>query len=178
MTVPCRKCPKCLRRRQWHWTMRAKTELGLCERTWFGTLTLRPEEQFLALSRARQRARQRAVHFEEMTDSDQFRAIDHQISPQLQNWLKRLRRSTGAKLRYVIVSERHRSGKPHYHALIHQVRGVVAERDLRGEWKLGFTKWNLVPTDEPNAAHYVCKYLGKDAAAKIRASLNYGTHGP
>lgn len=175
MTVPCRKCPKCLRRRQWHWTMRAKSELGSCERTWFGTLTLRPDEQFMALSRARSRARTRGVHFEEMTEADQFRAIDQQIAPDLQKWLKRLRRMTGAKIRYVIVSERHKSGHPHYHVLIHQQRGVVAERDLRGEWKLGFSKFNLVPTDDPRAAHYVCKYLGKDIAAKVRASLSYGT---
>lgn len=176
MHTKCRKCPACLKNRAWHWTMRAKAECAAAKRTWFVTLTLNPTRQFISLTEARKRGRDRATPYESLPHAEQFKLRVRAISPEITKWLKRVRAKSGAKLRYCLVAEEHKSGDPHFHALVHEVGDTtVTERTLRGEWKLGYSKHKLVQSgEEAGAAHYVSKYLAKSALARVRASARYG----
>ena len=109
-----------------------------------------------------------------LTEEQRFASIVAAQTPDVTKWLKRVRKESGAKLRYILVAEAHKSGLPHYHMLVHEQvgGGQVGERTLRKQWAMGFSKWNLVTDKAP--ARYVCKYLTKAAAARVRASLNYG----
>ena len=174
MDVKCRACPTCLRFRSREWRRRAETEINAAPRTWFGTLTLHPEEQSRARMRAIQRVSKGGSNFAELTYTHQFREVHSQICTELTRWLKRVRKESGAKLRYCLVAERHKSGEPHYHILVHEVNGggSVKERTLRQQWTLGHSKFNLV--HDKRAAAYVSKYLSKDVLARVRASKSYG----
>lgn len=175
MHVQCRQCPNCLKRRAWHWAMRASAEIGGAKRTWFATLTLTPAQQFMSLTEARQRARNRAVTWEDLPHAEQFRYICSAIGPEITRWLKRVRKYSGARLRYCLVAEPHKSGSPHFHALIHEMSETpVTERVLRLQWKYGFSKFKLVDEGDNKAARYVSKYLAKSAQARVRASARYG----
>lgn len=170
----CRQCAPCLKARAYHWRMRAFAEVAAAKRTWFGTLTLRPEEQFKALSIARQKAASRDVDFEGMTSAEQFRGRHEAINPELTKYFKRIRKESNAPLKYLLVAEAHKSGAPHYHYLIHEVsEATVTHSCLSKQWKLGFSQVALVK--DKSAAAYVCKYLSKSALARVRASKDYGS---
>jgi hypothetical protein len=80
-------------------------------------------------------------------------------------------------MRFLLVAEAHKTGLPHYHALIHEVdpERPVRSRILRQQWTLGFSQCKLVAQgDETKSASYVAKYLAKSAAARVRASQGYG----
>lgn len=168
--VRCRSCTNCLKYRAWDWRTRAQSEVEGSQRTWFGTLTLSPESHF----RMQALACQRWKGFISASEDKQFSARHVAISSEITRWLKRVRKASGASLRYIIVAERHKSGLPHYHALVHETPGSrpVTYRHLADKWAFGFCKWNLV--HDPKAANYVCKYLSKDASARVRASIGYG----
>lgn len=176
MYARCRKCRACLRARSYMWSQRAKYELSVASRTWFGTLTLRPEEHYLAELRARRDCLAASNDFDKLSPEAQFKARHRAIAPDLTKWLKRIRKESDALARYLLVAEAHKSGLPHYHILVHEVRESdrIGERTLRRQWTLGFSKFNLVDEGDPRAAHYVCKYLSKTAEARVRASLQYG----
>lgn len=176
MLSRCRRCPRCLKARSFMWAQRAKFELGNSARTWFGTLTLRAEEHYLAELRARRDCTARGVNFDELSPEAQFKARHNVISSELTLWLKRVRKQSGASARYLLVAEAHKSGLPHYHCLVHEVAESdrIGERVLRGQWKLGYSKFSLVDAGDPRAARYVCKYLSKAAEARVRASVRYG----
>jgi hypothetical protein len=177
-TARCGKCPPCLKRRAAFWRNRAMTETAIAPRTWFVTLTLRPEEHFRVLCQASQVTRTRTTEeFEALTEEGQFLARHREISRELTLWLKRVRKASGAKLRYCLVAERHKSGLPHYHALLHEVRSDEAVRAavIREQWLLGFSTAKLVAQqDGDRSASYVAKYLSKSASARVRASVGYG----
>ena len=44
METRCRRCENCLKKRAAQWRYRAKSETAAASRTWFGTLTFRPDE--------------------------------------------------------------------------------------------------------------------------------------
>lgn len=174
----CRRCPTCLRHRAAHWRIRAEGEINAAPRTWFGTLTLRPEEQFKAKLRAELRLSGGGTRFIDLSPDQQFSEVHREISRDLTLWLKRVRKESGAKLRYCLVAEAHKSGLPHYHVLVHEVNGSypVKERTLRKQWIAGYSLFKLV-TDK-RASRYVCKYLSKSSLARVRASIDYGNpHG-
>ena len=176
MLVRCRKCAPCLEHRSTLWAARACTEVSLAPgRTWFGTLTLRPEAQFQATVRARVACRQRQVDWDALDEGERFSEIHGHIVRDLQMWLKRVRSRSEARIRYLLVVEAHKSGLPHYHCLIHEHVGTVTNRVLTASWPLGFTKFKLVPRDDPAQAFYVCKYLSKSALGRVLASARYGT---
>lgn len=131
----------------------------------------------MASLRAEARLAKRGVRWAELSPAEQFQARHQEISRDLTTWLKRVRKQSGARLRYLLVAEAHKSGLPHYHALIHERRFSVpvTERVLRHQWNLGFSKFQLVEGSE--AAWYVAKYLAKDARARVRASVRYGNCG-
>lgn len=69
--------------------------------------------------------------------------------------------------------EAHKSGDPHLHILVHEPEGPVTKALLEKQWNLGFSHWRLVGADR-KAAVYACKYLGKEALTRVRASFRYG----
>ena len=162
----CRHCDPCLRHRARIWFARSRDEVAASSRTWFGTLTVRPENRYRTLC---------AVTAQEnLTGEQLFRAKNEQYSGEITKFLKRVRKESSASLRFLIVCEAHKDGEPHYHMLVHEVGlGVVKQRTLRDQWKLGFSRWKLV--EDQFAASYVCKYLHKSSLARVRASIDYGT---
>lgn len=171
----CRKCEDCLRKRAAHWRLRAISETSLSSRTWFGTLTLRPEEQHRMLSLARVIERQRgATDFDTLPASEQFALVVKRCGIEITKYLKRVREASGARFRYLLVAERHATGLPHFHMLLHEWGSPVREAVLSRQWQMGFSKWRLAPPDNPRAVVYLCKYLSKSAEARVRASARYG----
>lgn len=178
MRVACRKCPACLRKRAALWRYRAEQEINRSSRTWFGTITLRPDQHYLMMCRAAVRLRGRGVAFDELGSAEQFEARHTEIAREITLWLKRVRKNSGAKLRYILVAEAHKTGLPHYHMLLHEMSPLhpIRHRILAEGWHLGFSNFKLVPTDDASrkVAGYVCKYLTKSASARVRASERYG----
>lgn len=171
----CRKCDRCRRARSSLWRMRAKQEISTAKRTWFGTATLRPAMQMLYLNRARQEMARHGIDFDALDEEEQFRERVRAISPDITKFIKRVRKNSGAPLRYLWVAERHKSGAPHFHMLVHEMdeASPVRYNVLTSAWWLGFTRFKLI--EDTKAAGYVSKYLSKDACARVRASLHYGS---
>lgn len=172
----CRKCDWCLRQRQNLWTYRAKAEIDASARTWFGTFTLSPHWHYIALAEGTKARRGRSVGHEHLTSKDEWAIRTSVTSQWLTKYLKRLRKSSGAELRYLLVCEKHKSGLPHWHILLSEALASepVRHSELVSQWPYGFTRWKLVDADDKRAAHYVCKYLSKSSDARVRASLDYG----
>lgn len=174
LTVRCRKCEKCRRQRRVMWSERAKREVHASVRTWFGTLTLRPDEQFRILTLARHRQNQQGIDYDMLPYGEQFQLRVSAFSPDITDYIKRVRKECAAPLRYLWVSEAHKSGSPHFHALVHEVlpEMPVTYDTLSNQWPHGFTKWKLVKS--LSEATYLTKYLSKSTASRVRASVDYG----
>lgn len=178
--VPCRKCGPCLRKRAFLWRQRSKVETAATHlrgaRTWFGTLTCRPDVHHSHLAEARRRLDAQGIDFEGLSAEDQFRERHRSLSREATLWLKRVRKRTSASFRYLLVTEVHKSGLPHMHILVHEQDAckLIGERDLRETWPHGHTKFKLA--NEVAQAAYLCKYLSKDARARVRASARYGSN--
>lgn len=174
MWVRCRQCTKCRKVRQRMWYARAISETLAAKRTWFGTITLNPDANHQSLARARFECTRRGHIWEEMTPLEQFTQLHKQNGVHLQLWLKRVRKQSGAPLRFLLVCEAHKSGLPHYHCLLHEQDDAapVRHKVLSEQWKLGFTNFKLI--EDAKQAGYVCKYLSKSALARVRASTRYG----
>lgn len=183
----CRTCDACANAKSNIWRHRIAAELSKSPRSWFGTFTLRPSAhyRFLAMARAREGAQ--GVDFDALPERERLKLVDKLIGRELQLWVKRLReayRTEGGFLRYMIVCEQHKSGLPHYHALVHQkhvtpslTHRMLETSDGAPRWPYGFTQWRLVK-DVGDAAAYASKsarYASKSLAARVRASQGYGT---
>lgn len=168
----CRKCANCLRHRARLWAARMAAETSAAHRTWFGTLTLRPEEQFLAAARAQKASGLGPAEWAALSRAERFQAHVAECQREITLWLKRVRKESGASVRYCLVSEPHKSGLPHFHVLVHEVgQAVIRHRTLQGQWRLGFSSFKLA---DAKSAAYVAKYLTKAASARVRASRRYG----
>lgn len=174
--TPCRKCEACLLARRRLWAARAKSETRGAARTWLGTLTLSPQQQFLYLSRARSSASKNGDDFDAFPPGQQWALRVGEIMPEITKFLKRIRKNSSAALRYLCVVEAHRSGDPHFHILLHEVNmGRPCRKSvLKTSWLLGFSDWKLL--DTALRASYTCKYLSKDSRARVRASIGYGSY--
>lgn len=175
--APCRKCAGCLNQRRVLWANRAKIEVMSSARTWFGTLTIRPQMRFHYLTVARQDAAARGEDLDALDDEKQFLGIYQAVSRDVTKFLKRLRKNSGANFRYILACERHRSGDPHLHMLLHEptLSDPVRKADLESCWHAGFSHWRLVPIEaQLDRIRYVTKYLAKEKLTRIRASLKYG----
>lgn len=175
MTVKCRKCQACQRARSHLWTDRAKVEIGLSHRTWMGTLTLNSTSQHISLERARIKADRSCVDFETLTAEEQFGLHVNSIGDDITRYIKRVRKKSEAPLRYLVVAERHKSGLPHFHCLVHEMdqNAPIKHAVLSQSWGHGFTNFKL-SDHSPKSAYYVCKYLTKGMGSRVRASLFYG----
>lgn len=169
----CRRCAACRKYRATIWRRRAYAEILHAERTWFGTLTLRSEEHYRVLLRARKIY---GDGFDALDLDEQFGWRCKAFAPEITKYLKRVRKQSGSALRYLLVAEAHKSGLPHFHILVHErnVDEPVRHSCLTGQWPFGFTNFKLVT--DPRAGHYVAKYLSKSVLARVRASQRYG-HG-
>lgn len=174
----CRKCAPCRAYRSQKWAAKACAELQAAERTWFGTLTLSPENRVAALYRAQIKVSRGGSDWSELDDNRRFTELCAVLGKELTLMLKRVRKNSGASFRYLLVVEAHKDGFPHFHILLHEHDTQVRKATLDAAWKLGFTKWRLVKDRGPEPAFYVCKYLAKSALARIRSSQEYGQAGP
>lgn len=169
LTVACRQCRPCLLARGNLWRRRARVETQYAPRTWFATLTFRPDVQNAAFYRVV------ASRGSPRDDNEEFKFRCVGLGQEITKYLKRVRKNSGVGLRYLLVAERHKSGLPHYHALFHErdfLRPLL-HRDLSDSYGLGHCKFKLVQKSE-EGVRYVTKYISKDASARVRASLSYG----
>lgn len=176
LLTPCRECDSCLQTRRRLWWHRAKAEVAISPRTWFGTLTCRPDAHAMFLARARVREARQGVDFDALADDERWRVLEREYWREVTLWLKRLRERYPGKLRQICVTEAHKSGLAHYHLLVHQVGNddLLKWEHLGSTWPWGFSKWRLVGED-PREVSYVSKYLGKSLRARVRASKQYGS---
>lgn len=174
--VRCRKCGWCKQQRAKDWTLRASTEIKVSVRTWFATLTLRPDRAHYFLECARERRFRAGVDLDADKADERFRQWCHEIGKELQLFMKRVRKNSAADLRHLFVFEPHKSGYPHVHGFIHECsrENSVTKRTLEKAWHLGHSKFRLVQHDAARPAYYITKYLTKDLSAKPRASVHYG----
>lgn len=177
LKVKCRKCDQCRDDRRYEWRMRIRNELRTSYRTWFGSMTFAPQGHFLMLTRARAKALARGVDPSEWSIRDEFLAREAEGYKEVQKFFKRVRKETalGPKaLRYVVITEPHKSGLPHYHVLVHEkFHGQnVRHKCLNHHWKMGFCNFKLV--EEERRGLYLAKYLQKDSSARVRPSGGYG----
>lgn len=184
LIVKCRRCDHCLQKRSAHWRLRALAEWRAAElrgcRTWMVTMTFTPQAQFYFLSLARRGLDAQGVDFDRLPVDEQFRELNRHAGKEVTLALKRLRKGGAgygpAECRYLLVAEAHKSGLPHYHALIHETNPErpVRHAAIKRCWRAGFLDARLV--DDSQQATYATKYLSKSALARVRASSGYGKH--
>jgi len=173
-----------------YWALAAVEQTRLAQeqgrRTWFGTLTLRPEAVAMIQDRAFEEwAQIRDSASVELPDwlSDpqcdfRFAMLRGQLVGECQKYWKRLR-ADGHRFKYFLVFERHKSGQPHMHWLLHEDGEPILKRHLVTQWSHGFAKVKLVGRNSrknvspERAAWYVAKYLGKAVQARQIASRLY-----
>ncbi len=175
ISVRCRKCPACLDHKRRLWTARSICETRVATRTWFGTMTVAPVHRFRFKAMAERTVqRSRNERFSSLTPSERTKAIASELLPEVTKWLKRVRKQSAARFRYLLVVEAHADGFPHLHLLLHEQGQPVTKACLDGQWKLGFTQFRLIDQGDVRAVGYVCKYLSKSPQTRIRASRAYG----
>lgn len=172
----CRKCGNCRKARANEWRFRAREELRRAARSWFGTLTLSPVEQYRILCEARQHAHSQSVDWRTLDAEERFKRVANTGLKEVTKYIKRVRKQSGVPLRYICVTERHKSGLPHYHLLVHEVElKPVTHKILSTQWRRGFEKWKLVPHEDLGGAGYIAKYLTKSVTGvRLHCSQRYG----
>lgn len=207
--VRCRRCKPCLRARQFYWARAAMdwTEFTANRggRTWFGTLTFTPEAQAqcrdLAMMKWAEGTKDGTIPdwWSEAKCDERFSLVREQMVELTKLYWKRLRKGVKrctkcypkgpakgrawdhppAKFKYFLVFERHKSGLPHIHWLLHEMGEPILLNQLSCAWPHGFTKVKLVRGDDiRRAGFYVSKYLGKAVQARQIASLGYAKNSP
>lgn len=92
------------------------------------------------------------------------------VIKRLNQWLSNRVKRDG--LRYVLVPERHKSGRIHFHGFFSDSLQAVdsGHKDSEGhpvynlpQWDYGFTTAIALYGEYPKAVAYVCKYIGKDS---------------
>lgn len=184
MNVPCRLCDECRARKAAHWKFRAQAEIAHWPRTWFGTLTLSTESQYLMKLRAadnlgwkrKPKGATTTLRFEDLTEGEQFQLRCTEIGKEIQLYQKRFRKAAGGKYRMLVVFEQHESGLPHAHMLVHECDALapVRKKTLQEQWRLGFSSFKLVDKTNPSSGSYICKYIAKENLSRVRASQFYG----
>lgn len=175
--VRCGQCERCMRQRQREWSRRAFIETEKSARTWFVTLTLPTDIHMMYWKMAEKRAEQRALAWDTLSVEERVRFLDELIEPELQLFLKRVRKNSRGKLRFLQVTEPHAGGGdnhgfPHWHLLIHEgVSRETTKRIIRDAWPWGFSTAKLA---DKKAVLYVAKYASKRLCGRVRASQRYG----
>lgn len=181
--VRCRRCAPCGRYRRNVWAYAAMRQAALAEqsgnRTWFGTLTLSSDAQGIMLDRARMASDEpNALWWDDPKCDVRFAAVRDQLVLECRRYWARLRKA-GYRFKYLLVFERHKSGLPHMHWLLHEQNGPIRKRVLEAQWPWGFSKPLLCgggskrSLSTKSAAFYVAKYLSKDTQSRQIASHGY-----
>lgn len=144
-------------------------------RTWFLTLTFRPDFRSQARSRAAVRLARSGVDLDALGQREQYEELVKEYTPETQQFIKRVRKNSGRHIRYLLVWEAHKSGDPHAHMLLHEVDGSVTYRVIEDAWQAGFSQAKLIPAGDPRAVAYATKYISKSAQTRVRASTRYGS---
>ena len=193
LRVRCRNCEPCLKAWSSYWKICAMKEIESAHRTWFITLTVRPEERLRVEYAASQSLDRNGCT--DRCPKVVFRERLKALSPHVTRYLKRLRKAANARFRYLLVWEDHKCpcdlcepeekslpghyGFPHAHILLHEIQGAVSSRCIEAQWPLGFSKPKLIDEAVGGEAHkyaaYVCKYISKSMLCRVRASLGYGS---
>lgn len=178
LLTPCRRCRVCLQKHAALWRGRAMTEMEYASRTWFGTITCRPDVHVWIDHVCATRERD----FWGLSPDKKFAAQTKVLGEEVTKYLKRLRKQSGHRFRYLLVTETHDGertsdeirGRPHLHMLLHEFPGqALPKRLLEAQWPHGFTSWKLA--EGQGAAWYVSKYISKAVDARVRASTGYGS---
>lgn len=174
LTVRCRACEWCLRQRAARWAFRAVEEIDAHVRTWFATFTFTPQNHVVMRAMTSRRLARGGTDFALLSATEQHVELSREYGAEITKYFKRIRKNSDAPLRYILVQEPHKSGLPHFHALIHEVDATrpIRHRTLSTGWKLGFSKFKLC--EGSKTAWYVAKYLTKSAWTRVRASKWYG----
>lgn len=142
-TVRCWRCDGCRQLRAWLRGLKMQLEaLGHDDRVWLATLT-----------------------FKEETSDD----VGY---PEVQKWLKRVRKSLPAstRVRYTCVCELgSRNRRLHYHLVVYTDASCTWRK--LNQWSAGHAHFKLVNGRE--AVRYVLKYVGK-GHGKVRSSVRLG----
>lgn len=177
LIAACRRCEPCRRRRARLWAHKAMAEVERASRTWFATFTARPDEQYRWAGLASLARYEASAPFTAESEAIAFADVCAVASADITRYVKRVRKESAAPLRYLIVTERHKSGDPHFHAFVHEVDPAkpIRKAVLRAQWIHGFSRFKLLePGEGRAAAWYLCKYLSKDLSSRVRASIRYG----
>lgn len=174
------------------------------KRTWFGTLTFTSTEQEVALQEAfeawvKETGYTAAEWWRDARCDERFRLVRKVQTEWVKRYWKRLRKGVKrcercypskprkphewdhppASFKYFLVFERHKSGLPHIHWLLHETGHPILLKQLSCAWPHGFTKVKLVKGDNiKKAGFYVSKYLGKAVQARQIASVGYAKKQP
>lgn len=137
---PCGKCPACRSQKAQEWTYRLYAEQKLHAKSCFITLTYDDEN----LSRRLRKSEVTA-----------FYSLDKK---ELQDFMKRLRKNSGVKLRFYGVGEYgEHTHRPHFHLIVFGL-DENDERVIRQSWQFGFVKVGSVT---PSSIAYVARYCVK-----------------
>lgn len=194
LKVRCRKCEPCLKWRTRMWVARAadecKSAMAQGLRTWFGTLTFRPDvhdlhEQlaFEEWAQDHPAAAPSKCEWDALSPEERWPFLRDQALSEVQRYWKRLRKA-GHRFRYFAVFEPHLSGRVHVHWLLHETERRILYKHLEGAWGLGHAVVVIVGgrskrSGPPrSAAFYVAKYLSKTYQARQLASRRYGRAKP
>lgn len=174
LSTRCRKCHHCRRHRTSQWRYRILTEYKRAARTWVGTLTLSPERQYYSLVEARAEALARGVPWQSLSAEERFQRHALFQLKEVTRYVKRFRKECKVPFRYFVVTERHKSGLPHFHMLVHETTlRPIKHKTLSDQWNWGFERWRLAD-ENPRSVTYVAKYLTKDMLSRVRSSQHYG----
>lgn len=140
---------------------KAAHEQAFAKKTWFITFTFRPAERARIMASASSMDRAKAPG----------KRLVGASGAAVTKYFKRLRKA-GFEIRYVCIPELHRDGFPHWHGLIHDLRGDLTWAAASSQWRDGYSVVKLVK--DATAIRYVTKYLSKANFGRVRASLGYG----
>lgn len=164
------------------WYMRAKTEYERSTRTWMGSLTVPYAEHLLCENRLRHALALQGCDFDALSEAEKFSMRTQDLGRYVTRWLKRVRKNSGAPIRYLLVVEAHpgddpehalNKGMPHFHILVHEqdIAYPVRKKQLQSAWPW-FSNFKLA--EDAQSAAYVCKYVSDEMAGRVRPSLRYG----
>lgn len=152
ISVQCRKCDNCRRRKRKQWLARARVELHNATRSWMLTLTLGFHARL------------------------EFGQDIKRFKREIRLMLVRMTKE-GHRFRHIVCFERHKDDTLHAHLLIHDLHGFIPKRAIQRQWPHGFTNCKLA---DDSAPEYVAKYITKDMSlnGRIPVSKHYGQSTP
>lgn len=178
LTTQCRKCDDCKVRRSRMWYGRAIREWHEASRTWLVSLTFPYLVHVKCENLLRADLALQGLDFDALSKEEKFRLRCIELGSEATLWLKRVRKNSKTRFRYLLVAEAHGGGganhaMPHFHCLVHEIPGLAPVRKavMQEAWPY-FS--NVKLTRDPRGAAYVCKYLSKEIAGRVRPSQFYG----